>query len=213
MKLLQGEVVASEEGYDRRDDILDDLREQLRASQRETATARRESSRALAALRKQLHPLHEALKMVFGELDAAGVEDSADAPVNPRTSAVWESWKSKLPGRTAQIIDALLLHGEMNSQADRDCDRDSSEQRAAEQGRLDRQKRHEVFAEKVMTSEARPRSRRIVNPEHCDHALRRIVNAWLRPDVDLRKESELRAAMADAQRLLGMTTRDPVSLT
>ncbi len=63
-----------------------------------------------------------------------------------------------------------------------------------------------------MTSEARPRQRRIVNPEHLEDATRAIVNAWLRPDVDLRKESELRAAIESAQRLLGMTKRDPIQL-
>lgn len=59
-----------------------------------------------------------------------------------------------------------------------------------------------------MTSEARPRQRRIVNPEHLDHAMRRILNAWMRPDVDLRRETELRAAIENAQRLLGLEKRE-----
>jgi hypothetical protein len=47
-----------------------------------------------------------------------------------------------------------------------------------------------------------------VNPEHLDHAMRRILNAWMRPDVDLRRETELRAAIENAQRLLGLEKRE-----
>ena len=71
------------------------------------------------------HPLYRALQAVFGELDAAGVTDDApqrspaaqanDAPAtDARTKAVWESWKSRLPPACGKVIDALLLHGELN---------------------------------------------------------------------------------------------------
>ncbi len=103
------------DSYDDLREEIRDLREQLRDAQREVAMAKREAARALGNLRKQLNPLYQALQMVFGELDSVDENEPLTAPVNPRTSAVWESWKSKLPGRTAQIIDALLLHGEMNS--------------------------------------------------------------------------------------------------
>jgi len=122
MRLLEGVVEAdyhsaADEEYNNMREEISTLREQLRDAQREASAAKRDAARALANLRKQLGPLYQALQMVFGELDAAGVEEpsAASGPVNARTSAVWESWKSKLPGRTAQIIDALLLHGEMNS--------------------------------------------------------------------------------------------------
>ncbi len=59
-----------------------------------------------------------------------------------------------------------------------------------------------------MTSEARPRQRPIVNPEHLHQALRDIVNAWLRPSVDLRRDADLTAVITHAQRLLGMDKRD-----
>lgn len=88
----------------------------LRRANQETAQARSESARALSALRKQLSPLYLALQGVFGELDRAGVEDSAASPTtNPRTDAIWASWKSKFPGKPAMIIDALRLHREMNT--------------------------------------------------------------------------------------------------
>jgi hypothetical protein len=59
-----------------------------------------------------------------------------------------------------------------------------------------------------MTSEYRPRPHKLVNPEHMHTALRRIVNAFLRPEVDLRREWELREAIIAAQVLLGMQKRD-----
>lgn len=94
-----------------------DLEAQLRDAQREIVQARRESGHALTALRRQLSPLYRALQAVFGELDAAGVDEApaASGAVNSRTSAVWESWKSKL-GAAGKLIDALLVHGEMNTQ-------------------------------------------------------------------------------------------------
>lgn len=91
-----------------------ELRVQLSAARREAETAQRETAHALAALRKQLAPLYRALQAVFGELEAAGVEDTAShvASADPR----WQSWKDKLGRTSATVIDALLLHGEMSAQ-------------------------------------------------------------------------------------------------
>lgn len=50
-----------------------------------------------------------------------------------------------------------------------------------------------------MSSEARPRQRRLVNPEHLDAILRRIVAAWHQQD-----DAALDAAVADAARLIGV---------
>lgn len=92
----------------------------LRAAER----AREDADRALKALRRQLNPLYKALQAVFGELDAAGVSDeptgapagaTAAASTDPRIAAVWTSWKSKLGGTVAKGIDALLLHGELDT--------------------------------------------------------------------------------------------------
>jgi chromosome segregation ATPase len=118
MKLLDGAV------EDPRDaEIRDlagqvrDLEAQLRDAQREIMQTRRESGNALAALRKQLSPLYRALQAVFGELDAAGVDDTVPlASTNTRTSAVWDAWKQKLSPACGQVIDALLIHGELNVQ-------------------------------------------------------------------------------------------------
>lgn len=62
------------------------------------------------------------------------------------------------------------------------------------------------------SGEYRPRQRRLTNPEHLDHTLRRCLDAWLRPEADLRREPELSEAMAAAAALLGLERREPVKL-
>lgn len=86
----------------------------------EAKRAREDAERALSALRRQLSPLYRALQAVFGELDDAGVRDETappttiGAPVSLGIDRRWESWKQKLPGRPAEMIDLLLLHGDMS---------------------------------------------------------------------------------------------------
>lgn len=120
MRLIEGQVADAVDADPRLLELEDEVRElrkELSQAKAEASQVKRESGRALASLRRQLSPLYRALQDVFGELDAAHVEDG---PVisggAPRVSAVWESWKSRLPGGPAKIIDALLLHGEMNTQ-------------------------------------------------------------------------------------------------
>ena len=119
MRLIEGAIMPDVDSSE-----VDDLREEIRqlkydlsTAQREVSAAKRDAARALANLRKQLGPLYQALQMVFGELDAAGVEEpsAASGPVNARTAAVWENWKEKLGLGPGKVIDALLLHGEMNT--------------------------------------------------------------------------------------------------
>jgi len=118
-------------GVDARDQEIESLRSEVRRLHRavndadvKAARAREDADRALSALRRQLSPLYRALQAVFGELDAAGVTDASSAssptagetaPPNARASAVWEAWKAKLGPSCAKVIDALLLHGEMNT--------------------------------------------------------------------------------------------------
>ena len=125
MKLLEGIV---EPNQDDRDGHIADLeadvrglRDELRYAHAEAAKARRDAARAVGQLRQQLTPLYRALQAVFGELDAAGVEDAmptSSAPTAPtsRTAAIWESWKARMPGGPAKIIDALALQSDMNTQ-------------------------------------------------------------------------------------------------
>jgi len=112
--LLEGEV-------DNRDEIILELREENerlsaenRRLQTEVSTARAQNGRAIAMLRHQLEPLYKALRAVFGEIEASGIGEVHETPtgVNPHVAAVWDSWKQKLPGNRADIIQALIEHGE-----------------------------------------------------------------------------------------------------
>lgn len=117
MRLLEGEV---ESGADARiaelEEELRETRASLSAANREVQQAKNEGARALAALRRQLSPLYRALQAVFGELDAAGTDDtsSATAP-DSRTAAIWNAWKTRLGGQCAKVIDALLVQTDMNT--------------------------------------------------------------------------------------------------
>jgi len=96
------------------------LEEGLHHCQTQLENTKRDFSaaqRSLATLRHQLQPLYNALRMVFGELDAAGVDSVTPTASGPsaRVAGVWESWKTKLGGKQAEFIQALLEHGEMTA--------------------------------------------------------------------------------------------------
>lgn len=121
MRLLEGDVVED----DRESRIVEleaeveALRSELSQAKFAITQAQREATRALSALRRQLTPLYRALQGVFGELDAAGVEATESHETtkpDSRTAAVWNAWKSRMPGQPAKIIDALLLHSDLNQQ-------------------------------------------------------------------------------------------------
>lgn len=102
--LLSGEVNA--EYVDSPDVRIDKL-------EREVASLRREleaMGSAIIQLRHQLAPL-DVLRQAFG---GAVVEDTTPT-ADTRIQAVWHSWKQKLGGSCGKVIDALLLHGEMNT--------------------------------------------------------------------------------------------------
>lgn len=116
MRLLEGAIEQDEyPAEDAQRDEIRELRAELSRARADAAKSKHEATHALSALRKQLNPLYRALQAVYGEMDAIGVEEGAATAPTSRMSAVWENWKSKMPGRPAQIIDALMLHGAMNS--------------------------------------------------------------------------------------------------
>lgn len=94
-----------------------ELKGQLSAARAEAESVRHQSDRAVANLRKQLTPLFNALRSVFGEMDAIAPEQDTQQPsaMPDKKRAVWESWKQKLGGKKADFIQALLDHGEMTS--------------------------------------------------------------------------------------------------
>jgi len=130
-KLLEGEVLPeADPELDKLRNENRHLKRELDDAQRDARRAREDASRALGSLRKQLGPLYRALQMVFGEIEAAGVDEdygdpappsgpsgSLDSRLDPRVNAVWESWKVKLGPGTAQarIIETLQLHPSMSA--------------------------------------------------------------------------------------------------
>lgn len=112
--LLEGEVVEDKTAsfiaaLRKMDDRIRELEAEVSVAKAETAQAKREAASAFVTLRKLLKPWHLTLKQIYGELDALGPDELPSASASPK----WESWKKKLPGRPAEMIDLLLLHGEM----------------------------------------------------------------------------------------------------
>ncbi len=93
--------------------------EQELADSRDAESAARQASKdavqAVRALRKQLQPFYDAMRILFGEIDRVSAdsiaEDSNGHSSSPRSSAVWESWIQRLGGKKAQFIRAMLDHG------------------------------------------------------------------------------------------------------
>lgn len=90
------------------------LDEALRLVRNELGQARAENERlqhSMNNLRQTLTPLHRALALVFGEIEAgAGPEHAytGKSPIREAKAQIWESWKTRLGGMQAKAIDALL---------------------------------------------------------------------------------------------------------
>lgn len=119
--LLEGRV--EPDAFEALQDKVERLEGDLETAQNRLRAAKEHSvlmERALGELRRQLGPLFKAMRMVFGELDAAGIEDgggAADAGphMNSRVISAWETWKRKLGGKQADFIQAFLDHGAMTA--------------------------------------------------------------------------------------------------
>lgn len=110
------------------------LRAELGIAQRQVLEAKKEAARAVAKLRQVLTPLYQSMRLLFGEMDAIGGED--EQPLRAK-DARWESWKQRMPGRPAEMIDLLLLHGSMsvkNLMAAMHCGKDAVYQAASKLG-------------------------------------------------------------------------------
>lgn len=129
--VVHGQVEDPELGKLRK--TIQDQRRQIAELENQVDDAVRDSmqaKRALASLRKSLSPLYRSLQAVFGDLDLAGIVDEPAQPitaggpagagavatgVDPRHAAVWASWKERLGAGPANVIDKLLIHGEMTA--------------------------------------------------------------------------------------------------
>lgn len=96
----------------------DDLQDARRALERMSNL----NARAIARLRHILGPLFGALKEVFGEMETIAPDTHPITPgAAPEGSTAasqqaWAAWKSRLGATTGKVIDALLLHGELDAQ-------------------------------------------------------------------------------------------------
>lgn len=100
---------------DRRDETISDLRDQLRRLDDALRQERNKSGAIEHALREMRHltkPFYQLLRVIHGELDEAGIDGTVSVvSANPK----WDAIKARNPGRIAQAIDVLLIHGTMNN--------------------------------------------------------------------------------------------------
>jgi hypothetical protein len=100
------------------------LEEELLHVRHELEEARAENEklkRSIRAIQKPLSGVYQGLRALFGEIEfAVGQEEVENAPRGAATQQPanqsaprWESYKQNFPGVPAQIIDALLAHGQM----------------------------------------------------------------------------------------------------
>lgn len=114
--MLEGKVEKNHEDLEL---INDGLRARVRTLEEELHVERAKNASAnggVRRLRSVLSPLYTSLQQLFGDIDAMDVGAAPGEPVPTRNSAIWDSWKQKLGEGPAKIIDALLLHREMNTQ-------------------------------------------------------------------------------------------------
>lgn len=87
------------------------LEGELRESRMDALKAKSDAERAVRGIRKALAPFYQSLRALFGEMDAIAPEDTGtQSATDPR----WESWKKRMPGKPAEFIDLLLIHGSMS---------------------------------------------------------------------------------------------------
>jgi hypothetical protein len=99
---------------DRQQQQIESLRQALAAAEEELRQERAKNAagfEGIRDLRRALQPLFSALQKIYGEIEAVGGSSEPSTGADPRKRAVWEAWKTKMPGIPTKIIDALLLHG------------------------------------------------------------------------------------------------------
>jgi 3-oxoacyl-[acyl-carrier-protein] synthase III len=118
-----------------------ELKDKIEEMRLEAQQANKAVEQGVGELRRVLLPLHQAMRLVFGEIDRiAPVGESYHSnPQSDKKRAIWESWKKKLGGQQANFIDALLEHGQMTAAQLRvamHCGRDAVYQVASKLGKL-----------------------------------------------------------------------------
>jgi hypothetical protein len=119
---LEGKVLQPpDEKYDR---LLRDLqfaRQLVAEKESELVRLRSDYQRLVTAvdyLREQLDPLYTGLRAIFGQIDLVSEGVPRSTPTSglalQMSNPKWDSWKKRMPGRPAEVIDLLLLHEEMS---------------------------------------------------------------------------------------------------
>lgn len=90
--------------------------EKYKDEAQQAKVAARDAVTAVSALRKQLEPLYNSMRMLFGEIDRVTVEEiagDAASPVSARTrdDSKWTLWRGKLPNKEWEVVEAILVHG------------------------------------------------------------------------------------------------------
>ena len=120
--LLESNIVSAEETpeADRLREANRTLSRQLHDALQENEQLRKRvlvSDAPLIRLRERLQPFYALLQAVFGDIDEIALDAGNDGVTQTgKSSAVWESWKSRVGGAGSKIITALLEHGEANTQ-------------------------------------------------------------------------------------------------
>jgi chromosome segregation ATPase len=102
--LLNGQI-------DTRDQEIEQLRAQLQQAFEDLRQERMRTTSIEAGVRELNHvitPLYRVLQKIKGEIDEILPSEEA-----PQSSARWNSWKQRMPGRPAEFIDLLLVHKSM----------------------------------------------------------------------------------------------------
>jgi hypothetical protein len=126
LPLLEGRVINPNAEADALRERLRRVNEELAESQTELAAERRKNrlvEDAVVEIKRQLEPLHLALRALFGEIDSlpcsngpsGGVENSAAS--NPK-SAIWAKWVDKFGSDSlnGRMISVLFEHGPMSTE-------------------------------------------------------------------------------------------------
>lgn len=91
------------------------LREQLSAEQRKNRTL----ERSVAEIRRQLGPLHNALRGLFGEIELLDIPTESAQPqtaADDRKTKLWQPWIDKFGDNLqGKMLRALLDHGPMTA--------------------------------------------------------------------------------------------------
>src|SRR5690348_15033645 len=95
-------------------DNISELKVDLNLVTQERDAARSELDSIKKCAAEMMSRMFGAANLQWTGGDGAQVEAQTEQS-NGRKAAVWEAWKQRLGGGKAKVIDALLLHGHMNT--------------------------------------------------------------------------------------------------